>query len=67
MLLLKSLQTKPKVKNMNNNYYDLYYAVIKRREDKEILKDGYENNENDYISFIDFIIHNHYFGRKMIM
>ena len=26
--LMKFLQTKPQVKNMNINYYDLYYTVI---------------------------------------
>ena len=42
LLLLKFLQTKPHVKNMNNNYYDLYYTVIKNRDDKEIVNDEYE-------------------------
>ena len=28
LLLMKFLQTKPQVKNMNINYYDLYYTVI---------------------------------------
>ena len=27
-LLMKFLQTKPEVKNMNINYHDLYYTVI---------------------------------------
>ena len=27
LLLVKILQTKPQVKNMNNKYYDLYYTV----------------------------------------
>ena len=26
LLLMKFLQTKPQVKNMNINYYDLYYS-----------------------------------------
>ena len=34
---MKSLQTKPQVKNMNNNYYDLYYTVSKNRDEKEII------------------------------
>ena len=38
LLLLKFLQTKPQVKNMNNrmniSYYDLYYTVIKNRDKK---------------------------------
>ena len=37
LLLMKFLQTKPQIKNMNNNYYDLYYTVIKARvENKRI-------------------------------
>ena len=40
LLLLKFLQTKLQVKNMNINYYDLYYTVIKSRKEKD-------NNEND--------------------
>ena len=45
---------------MNINYYDLYYTVIKTRDEKEIVDNRYENNENDYISFNDVIIPNHY-------
>ena len=33
LLLMKFLQTKPQVKNMNNNYYDLYNTVIKTRDE----------------------------------
>ena len=33
--LMKFLQTKPQVKNLNINYYDLFYTVIKKRDDKE--------------------------------
>ena len=33
-LLMKFLQTKPQVKNMNIKYYDLYYYVIKNRKEK---------------------------------
>ena len=29
LMLMKFLQTKPQVKNMNIHYYDLYYFVIK--------------------------------------
>ena len=50
LLLMKFLQTKPQVKNMNFAYYDLYYTVIKNR--KEIVDDKYEN---DFINFNDFI------------
>ena len=48
LLLLKFLQTKPQVKNMNFIYYDLYYTVIKNRDEKEIMNDKYEN---DYVNF----------------
>ena len=54
--LMKFLQTKPQVKNMNINYYDLYYTVIKNREEKDIEDNQYEN---DYINFNDFITPNH--------
>ena len=40
-LLTKFSQTKPQVKNMNINYYDLYYAVIKNRDEKENVDETY--------------------------
>ena len=58
LLIMKFLQTKPEVKNMNINYYDLYYTVIKTRDDNEVIVD------NDYINFNDFITPNHYVGIK---
>ena len=61
LLLMKFLQTKPQVKNMNINYYDLYYTVIKNRDDKDNVD---ENNENDFINFNNFITPNHYIGIK---
>ena len=48
LLLMKFLQTKPRVKNMNINYYDLYYTVIKTRNDNEDV------NENEYFNFFRF-------------
>ena len=61
VLLMKSfLQTKLQFKNMNNTYRDLYYTVIKNRDDKDIIDDKNENIENDYINFIDLITPNHY-------
>ena len=62
LLLIKFLQRKPQVKNMNINYYDLYYTVIKNRKEKEIVND--DEYENDYISLNDVIIPNHYVGIK---
>ena len=64
LLLMKFLQTKPQVKNMNINYFDLYYTVIENRDDKQIFIDEYQNYENDFISFSDVIILNHYVGIK---
>ena len=61
LLLMNFLQTKPKVKNMNINYYDLYYTVIKNRDENEVVKDEYEN---DYINFNVYLTPNHYIGRK---
>ena len=63
-MLMKLLQIKPQVKNMNIIYYNLYYTVIKNRDEREILDDQYEINENDHINFDDFITPNHYIGRK---
>ena len=57
LLLMKFLQTKPEVKNMNFNSYDLYYTVIKPRDEKD-------NNEKDYNNFHDFITLHHYMGMK---
>ena len=53
--LMKFLQTKPQVKNMNIKYFDIYYTVIKNRDEKEIVDDKYKN---------DVIVPNHYVGIK---
>ena len=37
-LLMKFLQTKPQVKIMNINNYDLYYTVLKNRYENEIVQ-----------------------------
>ena len=60
LFLMKFPQTKPTVKNMNIIYCDLYYTVIKNRDEKGILDNQYEK---DYINFDD-IIPNHYIERK---
>ena len=57
LLSMKNLQTKPQVKNMNNNYYDLYYTVFKTRDEND-------NKENDYINFNHSITPNQYIGIK---
>ena len=36
LLLLKFLRKKPEVKNVNINYYDLYYSVIKNKDDNKL-------------------------------
>ena len=59
-LLMKFLQTKPQVRNMNINSYDLYYTVIKNRDEKEIVND---KKEKDFNNFKD-IIPNSFIGRK---
>ena len=64
LLLMKFLQTKPEVKNLNNNYYDLYYTVIKVRDQNKDIDNQYENDDNDYFTFNDFITPNHYIGIK---
>ena len=53
---MKFLQTKPQVKNKNIKYYDLYYTVIKTRDTNKDIDAQYENDENDYINFNDFMI-----------
>ena len=58
LLLMKFLQTKPQIKNMIINYYDLYYTVIKTRDENRDIDNQYENDENDYIDINDLIIPN---------
>ena len=64
LLLMKFLMTKPEVKNMNINYYDLYYTVIKTRDENRDIDNQYDNDENDYIDINDFITPHHYIGIK---
>ena len=59
LLIMKFLQTKPQVKNMNINYYDFFYTVIKNRDAKQGVNDEYEN---EFISLNDVIIPYHYVG-----
>ena len=61
LLLMKFLQTKPQVRNLNINYYDSFFTVIKNREEKQNVID--KDDENDYNNFND-IIPNHYVGIK---
>ena len=64
LLLMKFLQTKPQIKIMNVNYYDLNYSVIKTRDENRDIDNQYKNEENDYIDINDFITPNHYIGIK---
>ena len=66
LLLMKYLQTKPQIKIMNINYYDSYYTVIKVRDENKDKDNQYENDDNDYINYEDFITPNHYIGLKKI-
>ena len=67
LLLMKFLQIKPKVKNMNIKYFDLYYTVIKTRDENKDIDNQYENDENDYINFNDFLIPNQNTSRETIL
>ena len=64
LLLMKFLMTKPQVKNMNIKYYDLYYTVIKTRDENKDIDNQYGDDDNDYININDFITPNHYIGIK---
>ena len=62
---MKLLQTKPQIKNMNFFiYYDLFYTVIKVRVENKDIDNQYEDDDNDYFKFIDFITPNQYIGIK---
>ena len=50
LLLMKFLQTKPQVINMNINYHDLYYTVIKVRDEIKDIDNQYEDDYNDFIT-----------------
>ena len=67
LLLMKFLQTKAQIKNMNIKYYDLYYTVIKTRDENKDLNNQYNNDEKDYININDFIIPNQNISRETIL
>ena len=48
---------------MNINYYDLYYTVIKTRNENKNIDNQYENDYHDYIDIND-IVPNHHVGIK---
>ena len=41
---------------MNINYFDLYYTVIKVRDENKNIDNQYENDYNDYISLSDVML-----------
>ena len=67
LLLMKFLQTKPEVKNMNINYYDLYNTVIKVRNENKDIDNQYKNDENDYIDINDIVIPIHNISHETIL
>ena len=67
LLLMKFLQTKPQVKNMNTKYYDLYNTVIKVRDENRDIDIQNENDENDYFDINDFITPNHNVSNASIL
>ena len=64
LLLMEFFQTKLDFKNMNYKYYDLYYTVVKTRDENKNIDNQYENDYHDYIDINDFIITPQYMGRK---
>ena len=58
ILLMKFLQTKPQIKNLKINYYDLYYTVIKNRDENKDM------DNNVYINFNEIITPIHCIGIK---
>ena len=58
VLIMKFLQSKREVKNMDFIYYDLYNTVIKTRDENKDIDNQYQNDYND------FITPNHYVGIK---
>ena len=67
LLLMKFLQTKPQIKNMNINYFDLYYTVIKTRDENRDINNRYDNDDNDYIDINDFITLNRNISHEIIL
>ena len=45
LLLMKFSQTNLEIKSMNYNFYDLYYNVIKKSDNKETVHNKYEDKK----------------------
>ena len=54
LLLVEFLHTGPQVKKMNIKYYDLFYTVIKTRDENKDIDNQYENDDN-IINFNDIV------------
>ena len=63
-MLTKFIETEPEIKSMNIIYHDLYYTVFINIDDKEIVNNKKEHNENAYINFGNCLTPNQYIGRK---
>ena len=48
---------------MNIKYYDMYYTVIRIRDENKDIDNEYEKDDTEYNNFND-IIPNHYVGIK---
>ena len=64
-LLLQFLRTIRQIKNMNNNFYDLYYILFKNRDDKKSVNNKYGDIGKDHKNYEIFITPNLYFGIKI--
>ena len=66
LLLMKFLQTKIQVKNLNFSFCDLFYTVMKNRKEKDNEEEQKEivNNENDDININDSVTPNQLVGIK---
>ena len=47
---MKFLQTKPQIKNINIYFYDLYYTVIRIRDENKDIDNQYGYDYNDFIT-----------------
>ena len=57
ILILQFLQTKPQVGSMKKEYLNLYYTIIKNRDEKE-------EEDVDYSNYVDFIMPKYDIGVK---
>ena len=64
LLLMKFLQTRPQIKNMNIKQYDLNYTVMKTGDQNKDIHNHYEGDDNEFFNFND-IVPNHYVGREI--